>query len=57
MKVSLIAKLPPQPLLAASVAAPLAPALIDDAVLFGALFSATALETVFKEEFAQPKLS
>lgn len=52
MKVSLIAKLPPQPLLAASVAAPLAPALIDDAVLFGALFSATALETVFKEEFA-----
>lgn len=52
MKVSLIAKLPPQPLLAASVAAPLAPAPIDDAVLFGALFSATALETVFKEEFA-----
>ncbi|MBB4226092.1 reverse transcriptase domain-containing protein [Variovorax guangxiensis] len=37
----------PLPLLAASTPVP-----IDDTTLFGALFSATAFETVFKEEFA-----
>lgn len=40
------------PLLAASAATPSAPGPIDDTMLFGDLFSATALEAVFKEEFA-----
>ncbi len=43
---------PPPHLLAVSAAAPSAPAPIDDATLFGALFSAAALEMLFKEEFA-----
>lgn len=42
----------PFPLLAASAAPPSAPVSIDDTMLFGALFSATALEAVFNEEFA-----
>lgn len=41
--------LPPQ---AAASAVPSAPVPIDDTALFAALFSATALEAVFKEEFA-----
>lgn len=40
------------PFLAASAAAPLVPVAIDDTTLFGVLFSATTLETVFKEQFA-----
>lgn len=42
----------PSPIHAASVATPAAPVLIDDSMLFAALFSAKALEAVFKEEFA-----
>lgn len=42
----------PLPLLAASAAVPFTPVPIDDATVFGAMFSAAALEAVFKEEFA-----
>lgn len=48
----LIADPLPLPLLAASAATPSAPVPIDDTMLFGNLFSAKALESVFKEEFA-----
>lgn len=34
-----------------------APVPVDDAMLFSELFSATALETVFKEEFANTAYS
>lgn len=40
------------PLPATSAASPFAPVPIDDTTLFGALFSAVALEEVFNEEFA-----
>lgn len=42
----------PLPLLLPSAATPSAPDPVDDMALFGALFSAPALEAVFKEEFA-----
>ncbi len=45
-------KSPPLHILAASVTAHSAPVPIDDTTLFDALFSAAALEAVFKEEFA-----
>ncbi|SPS01525.1 reverse transcriptase domain-containing protein [Cupriavidus taiwanensis] len=46
------AKQLPLPLLANSAVVPSAPVRIDDTILFGALFSAAALEAVFEDEFA-----